>query len=200
MTIWYTARGAGLSALVLLSAATMLGALTSRRGGSGNRVVTQYLHRVLAGLGIGVLALHIAMILADSFAHVGIVGALVPFSSSYRPLWVGLGSLAAYSFILISALGFARGRMAGSRRGAAVWRSIHCFAYAGWGLAILHGFKSGTDSEVGWVRLLYVVCLLGVLGTVAARLSSVARREVVLAAMSRSRTPISATTSRTASR
>lgn len=172
MTIWLFARGAGLAALVLLTVATALGALVSGGGSArpGARVVAQYAHRVTASLGLAVLGLHLTLILADSFAHVGWVAALVPFTSQYRPLWVGLGSLAAYTFLLVAATGFARGRMAGSARGAAVWRTIHGGAYAGWAMALLHGVRAGTDSGQGWVRMLYLACLLAVLGSAATRL------------------------------
>jgi hypothetical protein len=175
VTLWVTARGAGLAALVLLTIATAIGALVSGRGRriAAGRVLVQYLHRVTASLGIGVLALHIVTILGDSYAHVGVSGAIVPFTSSYRATWVGLGTLAAYCFVLVSALGFARGRMAGSPRGAAIWRGLHASAYAGWALAVVHGFTSGSDSAVAWVRVLYLVCI----GLVAA---SVAARAVVL--------------------
>jgi predicted ferric reductase len=172
MMLWYTARGAGLSALVLLTVATSLGALVSRRGApqhANRRYLVQYLHRVCAGFGLTVLALHIGTILADSYAHVGWRAALIPFTSSYRPVWVALGSIAAYTFIAVALLGLARGRMAASPRGARIWRTLHCLAYVGWGSAIWHGFMSGTDSSVGWVRLLYITCLVAVLGSVAAR-------------------------------
>jgi hypothetical protein len=173
MTIWSIARGAGLAALVLLTVATSLGALVSGGGPTRPeaRVVAQYAHRVAASLGLAVLGLHLTMILADSFAHVGWVGALVPFTSQYRPLWVGLGSLAAYTFLLVGATGFARGRMAGSAGGAAVWRTLHGAAYAGWAMAILHGLRSGTDSSLAWVRLLYLACLLAVVGSVVTRVA-----------------------------
>jgi sulfoxide reductase heme-binding subunit YedZ len=174
MTIWMTARGAGLSALILLTLSTGLGALASRRSAvsASNRVVLQYMHRTAGALGIGVLIVHIATILADSYAHVGVSGAIVPFTSSYRATWVGLGSLAAYCLVLVSAIGFARGRLAGSPLGARLWRSIHAFAYGAWALAIGHGFMSGTDSSVTWVRVLYVACLVSVAGCVWARLAS----------------------------
>jgi predicted ferric reductase len=179
MNVWFTARGAGLSALVLLTLATSLGALVSRRGTSataGRRYVLQYLHRAFAGLGVAVLTLHIGTILADSYAGVGWRGALIPFTSRYRPTWVALGSLAAYTFLFVAVLGMARGRMAASPRGAKVWRGLHSLAYFGWALALVHGFNSGTDSSVGWVRALYVACIAAVVGSAAGRLVQVRRR------------------------
>ena len=176
MTIWMTARGAGLSALVLLTVSTCVGALTSGRGKPATRVVLQYVHRTAASLGLGVLVLHVGMILADSYAQVGVTGAIVPFTSTYRATWVGLGTLAAYSFLFVSALGYARGRIAGSQRGVAIWRKLHCAAYGGWALAVVHGFKSGTDSSVTWVRMLYVFSVLSVLAAAAFRVSAIGHR------------------------
>jgi hypothetical protein len=57
MTIWHIARGAGLSAVVLLTVATCLGALVSARlpGRPGTRVVMQYMHRAVATMALAVL-------------------------------------------------------------------------------------------------------------------------------------------------
>ena len=97
MTLWYTARGAALAALIALSVATALGALVSLPSrNAARRVIVQYAHRSAAVLGIGLLALHVTAIVLDSKAHVSLLGALVPFTSGYRPEWVGLGTIALY--------------------------------------------------------------------------------------------------------
>lgn len=171
MNLWFTARGAGLSALILLTAATSLGALTSRRGRPDTRYLLQYVHRACAGLGVTALALHVGTILADSFAHVGWRGALIPFTSGYRPTAVALGSLAAYTFLAVAVLGLARGRLAARPLAARSWRAVHALAYAGWGTAMLHGFTAGTDADVPWVRLIFFLCLVAVAGSLAARLN-----------------------------
>jgi sulfoxide reductase heme-binding subunit YedZ len=169
MDVWYTARGAGLSALVLLTVATSLGALTSARGRPGARYVTQYVHRVCAGLGVGVLVLHIATILADSYADVGVTGALVPFTAGFRATAVALGTIAAYLLLLVSVTGLARGRLAATATGARIWRSLHVLGYASWAIALVHGWLAGTDTSVGWVRLLYLACLTAGVGALARR-------------------------------
>lgn len=170
MNVWFIARGAGLSALVLLTVSTCLGALGTSRFAPGARYVVQYLHRACAGLGLTVLALHIGTILADSYAHVGWRGALLPFTSGYRPTAVALGSLAAYTFIAVAILGLARGRMAASPTGARVWRWLHALAYLGWGAAMWHGITAGTDIGLSWVRLLYVGSAAAVAGSLAVRI------------------------------
>ena len=147
----------------------------------------QYLHRVAASLGLVVLAVHLGTILADPYAPVGWRGALIPFTSGYRPTWVGLGTLAVITFLFVAMLGLARGRMASSPRGVRIWRGLHSLAYLGWFAAMWHGFMSGTDTSVGWVRVLYLSCLVAVLGSVAARLVQL-RRRAASAARSQRRT------------
>jgi hypothetical protein len=169
MTVWYVARGAGLSALLLLTVTTCLGAIMSHRSGASGRVVLQYVHRATAALGLGALVLHLTTILADSYAHVGWLGALVPFTAGYRPVWVGLGTLAVYTFVLVAAIGFARARFAAAPAAARAWRWLHGLAYLGWGAALLHGINAGSDGSVGWVRWLYVACVGAVAGAVTLR-------------------------------
>jgi hypothetical protein len=177
MTLWYTARGAGLSALLLLSISTALGALMTGRGKAADRVVWHYVHRITASLGLAVLAIHITTILADPFAHVGWRGAVIPFTAGYRPTWVGLGTIAVYTFLLVAAVGFARAKFAETK--PALWRQLHSLAYLGWGMAMWHGFLSGSDSDVTWVRALYVICGAGVLTAVAVRLGRTQRPNLV---------------------
>ncbi len=173
MTLWYTARGAGLATLVALTVATTLGAVGSRKSADiGRRVVVQYLHRTAALLGIGLLAVHVGTILLDAQAGVGVVGALVPFAASYRPGAVALGSITAYTVVAVAAFGLARGRLAGSVRGARTWRGVHLLSYAAWATALWHGVTAGTDTELTWVRLLYVGCLLAVPLALVTRLAS----------------------------
>ncbi len=132
----------------------------------------QYLHRVLGCLGVLVLLVHVTTILADSSAGVGWRGAVVPFTAGYRPTWVALGTLALYLTVVVAVLGLARGRLAASARATRAWRAVHALSYAAWVGAMLHGFNSGSDSAVGWVRALYLVCLVAVLGATAARVAS----------------------------
>jgi predicted ferric reductase len=143
------------------------------RGKPATRYIAQYVHRVGAGLGLGVLALHVGTILADSFAHVGVTGALIPFTSGYRATAVALGTLAAYLFVTVAVLGFARGRMAASAGATRVWRGVHTLAYLGWAAAVVHGFTAGTDSGVGWVRFVYLASIAAVAGAFAGRLTHV---------------------------
>jgi DMSO/TMAO reductase YedYZ heme-binding membrane subunit len=184
MTLWYTARGAGLAALVLLSAATALGALASMPSrDTGRRVVLQYAHRSAALLGVVLITMHVTAIVLDPDAHVGLLSALVPFTSGYRPQWVGLGTIALYLMLMVAALGAARGRLASSARAVRIWRGLHALSYGAWALALLHGLESGTDVGMAWTNLVFLGCVLAVVASVGARLVSVARGGLVRTAM-----------------
>jgi predicted ferric reductase len=162
--LWFTARGAGLSALLTLSVATACGALGSLASSApGTRVVVQYLHRTAAALGIGLIVLHVSMIVLDSKSHIGVAGALVPFASHYRPNAVALGSGTAYLLLIVAALGLARGRLAAAPAAARAWRAAHSAGYVLWATAVLHGLLAGTDRGQGWVVLLVIGCILLVL-------------------------------------
>jgi sulfoxide reductase heme-binding subunit YedZ len=168
----------------VLTLSTSLGALTSVKVRSAAiRVVTQYTHRAAAMVGLGLIVVHVGTLLADPKAGIGGYGAFVPFASAYRPNAVALGSIAAYVFILVAALGLARGRLAASARGARVWRYLHTLAYGGWGLAMAHSINAGSDAGLPWVRTLSVACLLTVFAALVARLSGQARRGQVVGAM-----------------
>ena len=183
MSIWLTARSAGLAALLLLTAATCLGAWASAPGHEpGRRFVIQYTHCAVAALGLGALALHVLTIVADGYAHVGVTGAVVPFTSGYRATTVGLGTIAAYLLVLVAAIGFARGRIAASPSGARSWRAVHASAYAAWALAMLHGLLTGTDSSQHWAVALYIGCFAAVAGFLAVRLTQSTARPTAVPA------------------
>lgn len=168
--LWFTARGAGLSALLVLSLAVVLGALGSMRSRSpSTRVVVQYVHRTGAVLGLGLIAVHVTTLVLDQKAHIGLAGALIPFAAHYRPNAVALGSIAMYTFLLVAALGVARGRLAASRLGAPTWRVLHGLSYPAWLAAVVHGLLAGTDRAQHWVVALVVCCILAVGVAVLAR-------------------------------
>jgi predicted ferric reductase len=174
MLVWYLARGAGIAAYLMLSVATGVGALSSRRIGSAQRrTLLQYVHRSAAASGLALIGLHVAMLLADSFAHVGVVG-LLPFGSSYRPLAVTLGVLALYLLLAVSATGMLRSRLASSQRASRLWRRIHLAAYLAWGLSALHFLSSGSDAGRWWA-LFVLFAGVGIVGVgVIARVAGLA--------------------------
>ena len=164
--LWLVARGAGMVSLVLFTAVVCLGVLTVVRWQSPSwpRFLSVGLHRNLALLSVVFLVLHIVTAIVDPYTSLGLVAAAIPFASSYRPLWVGLGVIA---FDLLMALVVSS--LLRARLGQRAWRAIHWLAYAAWPLALGHGFGSGSDGSAVWVLGIQAVCVVAVAGAVAWR-------------------------------
>jgi hypothetical protein len=173
MLTWYLARGAGIAAFAALSVATGLGAFLSSRRPAGQlvgsrahssvrsrtiqrRVLLQYVHRASALTGITLLVAHIGLLLADSYAKVGWVGALVPFQSGYRPWQVSVGVVAMYLMVLVAVTGMMRSRFARSERASRLWRRIHLASYVAWAMSAWHFVVSGTDSGTWWAAAVLI--------------------------------------------
>jgi len=165
---WYATRGAGMVLLILLTVVVVLGILTSNRWGTARipRFVSGALHRNISLLTIVFLVLHILTAIFDSFAHLGIKDALIPFASAYRPIWMGVGVIGAELFIALVITSLLRGRL-----GYRTWRLTHWLAYASWPLALVHGLGTGSDTKMAWALLLNAACVAAVLLALGWRLA-----------------------------
>ena len=165
--LWYTTRGAGAVSMILLSAVVVLGVLSSIRFQSAGwpRFLTPALHRNLALMTLVFLALHIVTAVVDPFTHLGWLAAVVPFSSYYRTLWLGLGTIAFELQVAVVVTSLLRNLI-----GQAAWRLIHWLAYASWPVAVIHGFGTGTDALSAWLLVLSIVCVVSVTIAIVYRL------------------------------
>ncbi len=163
---WYLMRGTGLVTLLLFSLVVALGVSGVKPFGASRltRVVTSGLHRNLALLAVCFLSVHIVTALLDSFVHLDWLGAVVPFASSYRPLWIGLGVLSFDLTIAIVATSLLRRRL-----GYHMWRLVHWAGWAAWPLALAHGIGMGSDTGGGWGLGLCLACVVLVVAAFAWR-------------------------------
>jgi sulfoxide reductase heme-binding subunit YedZ len=166
--LWYLSRGTGAITLVLLSMTVLLGisgTLRWRPGARTPRFVVDGLHRNVSLLVVVLLVAHILTALLDPFAHLRVLDAFLPFTSHYRPLWLGFGALAFDLLIALVVTSLLRARL-----GLRAWRAVHWAAYACWPVAVLHGLGTGTDARSIWLQVLTAVCVGGVVIAMAARL------------------------------
>jgi hypothetical protein len=165
--LWYLTRGSGVVALLLLTAATLLGALSAGRWRSERwpRFAVATVHRNLTLVALVFIGIHVTTTIADSYVPVGLKDAFIPFVSRYRPIWLGFGAL-AFDLLLALAISSALRRRIGYR----AWRLLHWSAYAAWPLALVHGLGSGSDARYGWMAVLSFGCLTVVVLAVLGRL------------------------------
>lgn len=166
--LWYTTRATGLVAMVLLTLSMAFGLLSSvgyQRPGLP-RFATVGLHRNASLLALAFTAVHVITTVVDSYVNIPVQDAFIPFISSYRPLWLGLGAVASDLLLALAVTSLLRSRM-----GYRTWRAVHWTAYACWPIALLHGLGTGSDTPVSWVLLLTLVCVAVVAALVAWRLA-----------------------------
>jgi methionine sulfoxide reductase heme-binding subunit len=158
--LWYGTRGAGVVSLVLLTAVVVLGITSAMRWQTPSwpRFLTTGFHRNLALVTLVFLAIHIVTAVVDPFTALGLNAALIPFSSSYRTLWLGLGAIAMYLLLAIIVTSLLRPLL-----GYAGWRIVHWLAYAMWPVALVHGFGTGTDRGFPWMLAIDGICIIAVL-------------------------------------
>jgi sulfoxide reductase heme-binding subunit YedZ len=167
--LWYLTRGTGAVSLLLLTASVVLGILGPLRVSSGRwpRFALETVHRDVSLLVMVILVIHIATSVLDSFAPISLTAAVIPFISSYRPLWLGLGGLAFDLLLALVVTSLIRRRL-----GYARWRLVHWLAYASWPVAVLHGLGTGSDAKLWWMLLLTIVCGAAVVVAVLVRVGA----------------------------
>jgi sulfoxide reductase heme-binding subunit YedZ len=167
--LWYFTRGTGAVSLVLLTLSLVLGVVDVQRWTAWHvpRFVVDGLHRTVSLLVVAFVAVHVVTAALDTFAPVTLIDAVVPFGSSYRPVWLGLGAVAFDLLLALVVTSLLRARL-----GARTWRGVHWLAYACWPVALLHGLGTGSDIRPGWMLWLSVGCAALVAVAVVARAAS----------------------------
>ncbi len=151
-TFWLIARSAGITAYAMLTLSVLAGlVLKSRPFASLKPAAVTDLHRLLAMLGLGALAIHGVALVLDSTVKVTPLGLLVPGLVPYRPLWTALGVLAGEAMVLVYASFSMRKRI-----GARNWRRLHWATYGIFAAATVHGIAAGTDTTRPWAFAMYV--------------------------------------------
>ncbi|MFN2158374.1 MAG: ferric reductase-like transmembrane domain-containing protein [Anaerolineales bacterium] len=152
-TTWYLTRSAGIVSYLLLWLSTVWGLLipTKLLGNLLSGEFTFDFHKFISLLSLVFLGLHIAVLTADQYMPFTLSQLIVPFTSPYRPQWIGIGVISFYILLLVTVTFYLRKRI-----GMKTFRYIHyssLLAYLG---AVLHAFMSGTDSSLPAVMFIYI--------------------------------------------
>ncbi len=167
--LWYTSRATGVVALLLLTAVMLLGILVTRQGRLPGlpRFAVSGLHRNLSLLATAFVAVHVLSAVTDGYVNIPITAAVVPLTSSYERLWLGIG---AVSFdLMLAAVVTSLLRRHLSRK---AWRVVHLTAYVSWPVAWLHSVFSSGDLQRGALLWLAIVCALAVIAAALWRVSA----------------------------
>jgi sulfoxide reductase heme-binding subunit YedZ len=166
--LWFAARGAGIVSLLLSTAVVCLGLLTAARWQRPGwpRFLTVELHRSVALVSVVFVGLHVLTAIVDPYAQLGLLAAIVPLASTYRPVAVAFGVVSVDLLIAVLATSLIRDRI-----GQRTWRAVHWLAYAAWPLAVLHSLIAGSDAFAPWMLAMIAACCAAVVVTLAWRWS-----------------------------
>jgi DMSO/TMAO reductase YedYZ heme-binding membrane subunit len=160
-------------ALVLLTITMVLGLTTTTRTRARNwpGFAQQEMHRRISILAVVFLGIHVLTSVLDTYVNISWVSIVVPFTSHYSSVWVGVGAVALDLMLAVFVTSLLRSRM---RPGT--WRAVHWLAYLSWPVALAHTYGMGTDSSEGWVVALGVACTLAVAAALVWRVGAASRQ------------------------
>ncbi len=149
---WYVTRASGLVAYMLLWFSMVLGLAVSSKYMDAvlDRVFTYDFHQFISLLSIAFVLLHVIVLLFDRYLPYSIWQVLIPFISTYRPFWVGVGVIGFYLVLLVTVTFYLRKKI-----GMKAFRWIHVLSLLSYVGATLHGVYAGTDTPLTMVQWLY---------------------------------------------
>lgn len=165
--VWALARGSGIVALLFCTISVALGIVvrSGRPVGRLPRFGVVDVHRFASVYAVVLVAMHVALLLADPYAQLRVVDVVVPFMGNYQPFWQGLGTLAAELMVVLVVTSLLRHRL-----GLRTFRVVHWVAYLLWPVAFAHALGNGTDVAHGWFLSFAALCALIVTASLIWRL------------------------------
>ena len=151
---WLLARAGGFVAYGLLWLSVVFGLLMTgkiARHWPGARQ-TNVVHQSLSLLAVVYTVFHALILLGDRYISFSLLDVLLPFASTYEPLWVGMGQVGLYLLLIITFSFYVRKRI-----GAKTWRALHYGSFVLYFLVTAHGLLAGTDATTPWALALYAV-------------------------------------------
>ena len=144
---WYLSRASGIVSFTILWVSMALGL------GITNKMARQWpgapsafaIHQYTSLLGLAFAIYHGLVLMGDHFVDFSLPRLMMPFSIAYETFWIGLGQLAFYIWLLVVLSFYIRQKI-----GQKSWRMIHYLNFAVYGMALMHGLRTGTDSGIPW--------------------------------------------------
>lgn len=163
---WSLLRATGTVAYLALAVTVTFGALLgSRHAPPWLARAQQYgWHGILSGFALTLGTAHGLLLTVDGKYAQPLGALLLPGTSTFAPIAVGLGTLGLYALALVYLS--TRWRKKFSQQ---VWRTLHLVAYPAFGLLTLHGLLAGSDH----LGLLYAASVAAALFTSGLRLVEV---------------------------
>jgi predicted ferric reductase len=170
--MWYASRATGVVALLLLTAVALLGLMVSRQARLAGlpRFAVTRLHRNLSLLAVAFIAVHVVTAVTDGYVSIPLDSAVIPFTSGYERLWLGIGAVSLDLFLAVIITSLTRRHI-----GRRTWYAVHLLSYASWPVAFAHSIGASGDMQGGWMLPLAIACAAALAAGIAWRVGAAAR-------------------------
>lgn len=155
---WLASRSSGIVALMMLTAAMLLGLMLggkisqrlpkrfARLLGAESRIVAKA-HERLSIAALIATGVHGVTLLGDAYIHPTLAQIAIPFTIEYRPVATGVGIIAGYIAAALGLSFYVRKSI-----GIQTWRKLHRFTIVAYAMAVVHTITAGTDGTSPWLR------------------------------------------------
>jgi hypothetical protein len=149
---WYLSRSAGFVALSILWVSMAMGLTIT------NKIAKRWpgtpaafaVHQYVSLLGLAFAVYHALVLIGDHYTDFSLPRLLTPFSIAYERVWVGLGQVGFFVWVIVVLSFYVRKHI-----GQKVWRLIHYANFAMYAMGMFHGLFTGWDTEAGWAQWYY---------------------------------------------
>jgi len=180
---WYIVRASALIAFLLLYISVFFGTISCLPG-IGRfflRLRSLNFHCWISFQALVFAAIHGISLLFHKFILFSLADIFIPFHSSYKLLFVALGTISLYLMIILVATSYARKYISQK-----FWRTVHFLNIVLYIFSIIHAFYLGTDLKSGALREIFIwangILILLLIYNMFYRIwSKINRREVVCA-------------------
>jgi methionine sulfoxide reductase heme-binding subunit len=168
-TAWYAARAGGMVAFALLTVGVLLGLALSGRARLKDwpRFALEDVHRFVGLLAGTFVAIHVGVLLFQSYVPFSLTDLVIPFAASWKPLPTAIGVIAMELMVALALTNRYRRELP-----YVFWRRAHYANFAVWAFALVHGIASGTDTSTAWGAATYALAGGAVAGMTVWRVAS----------------------------
>jgi predicted ferric reductase len=169
---WVVERLFGFLGYVAMAGSVIYGLLLSTKilDAIAHRPISFTLHQDLAAVGLGLGAVHGALLALDRTMPFTVAQIAIPGLAPYAPVAVALGQSGCYLMAIVIASFYARRRI-----GQRTWRALHYLTFLAFVAVTLHGVLAGTDSATPWATAIYGIASLLVGALLAFRIVTAVR-------------------------
>jgi predicted ferric reductase len=119
-----------------------------------HRPVNFTLHQDLAAAALGMAGLHAVLLGLDASMPFSLAQMFVPGNAPWQPVAVGVGQVAFYITLIVTASFYVRRHI-----GQKAWRALHFTTFLAFAGATGHGIAAGTDSTAPWAQWIYLAAM-----------------------------------------